>query len=90
MRCPICNAWQFYFRILFIKLVYKSNRLPEIEDDDNNRKLSDFNIKDGSIIHLGCYDWSNEITKKNGWTDKLTIALGSKKFREWQKNKAYK
>ena len=61
-------------------------------DKSKKSKVTSLNyhLNDGSIIHLGCYDWSNEITKKNGWTDKLTIALGSKKFREWQKNKAYK
>ena len=61
-------------------------------DKSKKSKVTSVNylLNDGSIVHLGCYDWSDKITKKKGWTDDLSIALGSKQFYEWQKNKAFK
>ena len=61
-------------------------------DKSKKSKVTSVNylLNDGSIVHLGCYDWSDRITKAKGWTDDLNIALGSKQFYKWQKNKAYK
>ena len=49
-----------------------------------------YSLSNGSLIHVACYNWSDEMTKKKGWKDKLIIALASKQYVEWQKNKAYK
>ena len=49
-----------------------------------------YSLSNGSLVHIACYNWSNEITKNKGWNDKLIIALASKQYVEWQKNKAYK
>ena len=35
-----------------VRFVYESKRLPQIEDDDVNRKLSEFNIESESTFHL--------------------------------------
>ena len=49
-----------------------------------------YSLSNGSLVHVACYNWSNDMTKKKGWKDKLIIALASKQYVEWQKNKAYK
>ena len=49
-----------------------------------------YSLSNGSLVHIACYNWSDEMTKKKGWKDKLIIALASKQYVEWQKNKAFK
>ena len=49
-----------------------------------------FTLKDGSFASVGCMDWSDEITKKKGWTDFLSISLATKKFVKWNRTKAFK
>ena len=49
-----------------------------------------FILKDGSGAKLDCMDWSDELTKKEGWTDGLAVLLASGKFIKWNRTKAYK
>ena len=50
----------------------------------------DFYLKDGSALAVGCTDWSDRLTKKEGWTDYVGVFLASQKFIEWNKTKAFK
>ena len=34
-------------------------------------------------IRVECMDWSDELTKKNQWTDSLSVAAYSKEILEW-------
>ena len=49
-----------------------------------------FNFKSGSYVDLACYDWSDEITKENFFTDHLAVGLFNKEFGDWLVNEAYK
>ena len=49
-----------------------------------------FILKEGSVARVDCTDWSEEITKKKGWTDYLAVSLATKKFVKWNRTKAFK
>ena len=49
-----------------------------------------FTLKDGSVARANCIDFSDQITKKKGWKDSLTISLATKKFVKWNRTKAFK
>ena len=48
-----------------------------------------FILKEGSVARVDCTDWSEEITKKKGWTDFLSVQLATKKFVKWNRTKAF-
>ncbi|MDA9643516.1 hypothetical protein N9S97_00740 [Candidatus Pelagibacter sp.] len=48
--------------------------------------LVNFQIDDGGLIHVACYDFS----KKMKWPDGLNVSIGSKEWNEFQKKKAFK
>ena len=48
--------------------------------------LVNFQIDDGGLIHVACYDFS----KKMKWPDGLNVSIGSKVWNEFQKKKAFK
>jgi len=41
---------------------------------------NDFQFKDNSAINIYCTDWSEKMTKENGWIDELKISIYSKEF----------
>ena len=47
-------------------------------------------LKDGSLVHTACYDWSKKLENEKNYKDSLNIAIATSKYVEWQKNKAYK
>ena len=51
-----------------------------------------FLIDGGGLAHVGCYKYSKEFKKEYNLTEEgmLSIALGSKEYRDFQKNRAYK
>ena len=49
-----------------------------------------YNLNDGSLVHIACYDWSNKLETEKGYKDSLIIAIASKEFVKWQETKAYK
>ena len=49
-----------------------------------------FALKDGASAAVGCTDWSDELTKKEGWTDYFGVFLASGKFIKWNRTKAFK
>tara|TARA_B100001063_G_C16611856_1_gene476135 strand:- start:104 stop:691 length:588 start_codon:yes stop_codon:yes gene_type:complete len=34
-------------------------------------------------IYLACYDWSEKMTKENGWLDNFKLSIDSKEFKNW-------
>ena len=48
-----------------------------------------FIFKDGSGANVSCVDWSDEVSQKEGWIDYLGLFLGSQKFINWNKTKAF-
>ncbi len=46
-------------------------------------------FSDESLISIVCYDWSEELYKKNGWTDNLQLEISLNEFNEWLRLKAF-
>ena len=44
---------------------------------------------DNGYVSAHCENWSEELTKKNGWTDKLKIRIIDKKFANFLSNQPY-
>lgn len=61
-------------------------------DDSKKSKVRGINyiLKDGSLVHTACYDWSKKLENEKNYKDTLNIAIATSKYVEWQKNKAYK
>ena len=61
-------------------------------DDSKKSKVRTINyfLSDGSLVHVACYNWSDEMIKTMNYKDRLIISLSSKQYVEWQRNKAYK
>ena len=51
-----------------------------------------YSLKNGGMIVLACYDWSEEITAdpSKKWVDNLKVIIDSKEFSNWLNNEAYK
>ena len=49
-----------------------------------------FDFKDGSSFAVACTDWSEELTKEKGFTDRLKVSMDSKDFNFFINNEAYK
>jgi hypothetical protein len=47
-------------------------------------------IHETGSITLECYDWSDEITKKDGWVDNFGVSISLKEYDTWITYKAYK
>tara|TARA_B100001971_G_scaffold179346_1_gene174776 strand:+ start:296 stop:565 length:270 start_codon:yes stop_codon:yes gene_type:complete len=44
----------------------------------------------GGYIRISCTDWSEQMYTENGWVDKLSVTIGSEKFKNFLINEAYK
>ena len=44
---------------------------------------------DNGYVSAHCEDWSEKLTKENGWDDKLKVRIIDKKFIEFLRNEAY-
>ena len=52
--------------------------------------LHSFVMNDNSgWIMLECMNWSQKLTKKNGWTDALKLTIVDREFGEWLNTSAY-
>ena len=52
------------------------------DDKSGNSKYTstDFDFKTGSSARVMCYDWSEEMTRKNSWSDSLLVVINSAEF----------
>ena len=57
------------------------------DDGKSYADVSDFFFKDGSTIRAWCTNWSKTTEKKRNWKDNMSLALNSKEFDYWVKNK---
>ena len=39
-----------------------------------------FELKDGSMVRIYCNNWSEKLTKKNGWKDSLNVVINDIEF----------
>lgn len=51
--------------------------------DDKSYAISDAFFLDRGSISVKCYNWSDEITKKNGWSDNLRVGAKSNEYNDW-------
>jgi bisphosphoglycerate-dependent phosphoglycerate mutase len=60
-------------------------------DKSGKSKVIDaqFIFSSGDKVMIGCVDWSEELTKKNNWTDHLRITVRTKDYSYFLANKAY-
>ena len=60
------------------------------DDKSGNSKYTstDFDFKTGSSARVMCYDWSEEMTRKNRWSDALLVAINSAEFMNFLKDLA--
>ena len=76
---------------LFINLV--RNTEDQIHPVDTTGKSTTKAIRywfsDKSLISIVCYDWSEELYKKNQWTDNLQLEISLSEFNKWLKFKAF-
>lgn len=76
---------------LFINL--ERNTEDQIHPADNTGKSTTKAIRywfsDRSLISIVCYDWSEELYKKNAWTDNLQLEISLNEFNKWLKLKAF-
>ena len=49
-----------------------------------------FDFEDGSKIAVACTDWSEKLTKEEGFTDRLKVSMDSKEMSFFINNEAYK
>ena len=56
-------------------------------DKTGKSKLKTFywEFNSGDFVAVECYDWSDEIFKKNSWYDNLRISIISKELNNWLK-----
>ena len=73
---------------------YKNDKGEYSHRIDNSKKSKvrgiNYILKDGSLVHTACYDWSNKLENEKNYKDSLNIAIATSKYVEWQKTKAYK
>jgi hypothetical protein len=67
------------------------NKFDHLGDKTGESKVIDssFELLSGDIIMIGCIDWSEKLTKKNGWKDQLRITIRLKEYSDFLRNKAY-
>ena len=52
-------------------------------------EILDFEFKDSAYIRVVCHDWSDKLTKKNGWIDEFKVYLTSKELNFFINNVNY-
>jgi len=54
-------------------------------DKTGNSKVTSyyFYFNAGGFCDVGCYDWSEKLTKERGWDDELRITIASKEFEKF-------
>jgi hypothetical protein len=62
-----------------------NDKKKHLADKSGKSKTYDvyFNFKSGNYIAVSCYDWSEEMTKKNKWFDNLKVAIQTKEFEDF-------
>jgi|TARA_B100001964_G_scaffold188769_1_gene210216 hypothetical protein len=69
---------------------------PWLDADSSGKTITStyyFNFgskKYNDFVEIGCYDWNQELTDKNGWTDHLKVGLHTKEFNQWLSEEAFK
>ena len=59
-------------------------------DKSKKSKITIVNFNTGQgLIQVGCYDFSDKITKERKFIDGINVSIGSKQFMEWQKSGAF-
>ncbi len=56
---------------------------------NSKQTVVDFEFKSSAYIRVVCHDWSEKLTKENGWTDEFKVYLTSKELRYFIDNIAY-
>jgi len=65
---------------------YKHNADPT---GNSKQTVVDFEFKDSAYIRVVCHDWSDKLTKENGWIDEFKVYLTSKELNFFINNEAY-
>ena len=54
-------------------------------DKSNNSKVHQvaFDFPSGDAIVISCFDWSDKLTKENGWVDNIKVSINSKELTEF-------
>ena len=47
--------------------------------------ITDAFFLDTGSVSIKCFDWSDEITKKNNWSDNLRVGVKLKEYNDWLK-----
>ena len=65
---------------------FKTNfddKVPPADSTGESYLISDgFFLKSGSAS-VKCFNWSDEITEKYGWTDNLRVGVKLKEYNDW-------
>jgi len=79
------------FEKIFPNLKKISYEQPHDIDKTGNSigKAVDFEFKNRDSIRVICMDWSKELSKKNNWTDNLSVSVITDEFLDWVTNYAY-
>jgi hypothetical protein len=56
---------------------------------NSKQTVVDFEFKDSAYIRVVCHDWSDKLTKKNGWIDEFKVYLTSKELNFFINNVNY-
>ncbi len=76
---------------LFINLErYTEDQIhPVDKTGKSTTKAIRYFFSDGSLISIVCYDWSEELLEKKGWTDNLQLEISLDEFDKWLRLKAF-
>ena len=79
------------FEEIFPNLKKISYEQPHDIDKTGNSigKAVDFEFKNRDSIRVICMDWSKELSKKNNWSDNLSVSVITDEFLDWVTNYAY-
>ena len=82
----VANEISSLFKNIKGEPVYKDHE----GDPTGNSKVKsiDYWLKSG-VISIECWDWSEEITKQNGWIDNFGISIFTNEHVKWLNDKAY-
>ena len=56
---------------------------------NSKQTVVDFEFKNSAYIRVVCHDWSDKLTKQNGWIDEFKVYLTSKELNFFINNVAY-
>ena len=71
---------------------YKDYGTSKHEADPTGESTTDeiyFYIKKGGHVIVACWNWSEKLTKKLGWSDHLKVGVYNKEIANWFTNDAY-